>query len=364
MDELIEKLRILNSDTELMQGSKIPTLTEVFEYFMKYYKSDTIKTSTAAGYYSRYYNHVAPTLGDLPITKITTAMLQKLFITKLNNGLKFSFVNKLLYEVRVVFDLAVNNAIIDKNPCDGVFIKRVKQNYHANGNEEAHRFVEKWERDHLLELLRGTPYFLPVKVAMYTGMRAGEICALKRSDLDFDTGVIRVNHTLCKVYCIQTGEYEYNLTSPKTMASIREIPIHRNLIADLMVCKGHPATVWIGECESKLEMCRVDDFLFSSKEAPLMIATYLDKAIWNRQMAEYKVKVRESFVKGTETPEKPVPIRMHDLRATFATLLFQDVGDIKAVQKILGHTDANTTLNMYLKTHHEAKTDLINKLKI
>ncbi len=168
-----------------------------------------------------------------------------------------------------------------------------------------------------------------VLIAIYTGMRIGEICALKWEDIDFTRRLISVNKTLQRVY-IQKSKTKVIITPPKTKTSERKIPIPSNLYDELKnssIRYSKKAFVITGE-ENKYIEPRCFQY------------------VYKRVLNGAKVKYRN----------------FHCLRHTFATRCIRVGMDIKSLSEVLGHSDVNITLNRYVHSSYDSKKKFMEKL--
>jgi integrase len=176
---------------------------------------------------------------------------------------------------------------------------------------------------------------LALYTTLFTGLRAGEMCGLQFKDIDVERGYLSVTKIAYRVHAYSTikkdGEKatEVIIGPPKTKASIREIPLSKQLLFYYKaLCK----------------ICNPEFYIVSNAPTPLEPRTlryYLDKVL-----------------EATNLPD----IRLHDLRHTFATRCIAAGVDAKTVSVLLGHSNASTTLNIYTHVDEDAKTEAINKL--
>ena len=168
---------------------------------------------------------------------------------------------------------------------------------------------------------------LGVLISLYTGLRIGEVCALKWSDIDFEKKYIKVNHTLQRVY-VNKRETKVLYDRPKTKKSIRKIPMAKVLYEKLKeISKNYDneAFVLTGSTKRYYE--------------PLGYR-YIYRKILEKCDIEYK--------------------RYHQLRHTFATRCIKVGMDVKSLSEVLGHV--SITLNIYVHSSFETKNKFINKL--
>lgn len=157
---------------------------------------------------------------------------------------------------------------------------------------------------------------------IYTGLRRGELCALEWNDIDFESGLIHVNKSI---------EYMHNrphIKPPKTESGIRDIPILNKLYNPLKNAYDNKA--------------EDDIYVFGGKEP------YSDTMIKRRW---------EKYIKSVG-----LDITQHQLRHTYATLLYRSGIDAKTAQGLLGHADVQTTLNIYTDIAEDIKKISVDKL--
>lgn len=184
------------------------------------------------------------------------------------------------------------------------------------------------EQQKLLKVLyEGTDnYKKGIIVCLFTGLRLGEISALKWSNIDFETGTLLVNMTVQRIaaegYPTKTILYE---SPPKSDCSIREIPLSGDIIK---ILKSIP---------------RRGIYVLNA-DRPMEPRTY-----------ENKLK---SYLHEAGIP----PRNFHTLRHTFATNCIESGMDVKSLSEILGHADVQLTLNRYVHPTIETKRHHMNSL--
>lgn len=216
----------------------------------------------------------------------------------------------------LIFGYAENQDIIEKNPMKKVDSPKVpKRTVDALTDEEAVRFFVS---------LNGCDFEFRciLHILITTGLRRGECLGLQWQDIDFQKATLTVNRATT-----YTPEKGIVVAPPKTANSIRTIPLVPstvNLLKQLLRKQEqkHPSTLLQGS------------FVFSREGSPFEPR---DPSAITRHM--------KRFVRSAGLPD----VSPHDLRHTCASLLLASGADIKSVQEILGHADASTTLNFYVK---------------
>jgi integrase len=170
-----------------------------------------------------------------------------------------------------------------------------------------------------------------ILITLYTGMRIGEVCALKWSDIDVDEGVFRVGRTIQRIYIVD-GKKRYtqlNIGTAKTKNSEREIPIAKKLLKQFKGIK---------------KVANEDFYVLTNERKPTEPRTYRN--------------YYADLLRRLEIP----PIKFHGLRHTFATYCIEAGADVKTTSVILGHSNVSTTLNIYVHPDLNKKREVIDKI--
>lgn len=164
---------------------------------------------------------------------------------------------------------------------------------------------------------------------MELGLRIGEICGIQWGDFDLKLGTLIINRTVCRISC-GNGHTKVVIQTPKTRTSRREIPIPKQLIIMLKKLRGNASnTTW---------------FLSSNESKPTEPRCYR-KSI--------KTYLKQAAVRQ---------VRPHALRHTFATTCLQAGCDVKTLSELLGHANANITLQRYVHSDLTRKRREMNRI--
>ena len=275
----------------------------------------TVRESTLDSYRCLTNNQVKRFIGDKQLSSLTTAQLQKFYIKIKNEGrvkptregsyeLADSMVRKIHMMLHEALDTAVSERLIAKNPTIGTTIP--KNNYPEKqvlGDEQLENFLEAIKHEEYW-----SDFFY---VEVMTGLRRGEICGLKWSDIDFEDKKLRIERSVSvkKGGGVSIGE-------TKTQTGTRNIFMPPSVAQVLQKRKQTAITEWVFPA-------------FLNPEQPIHPAA-----------AYRKLKV---ILKHAELPM----LRFHDLRHTFATHAMKGGVDAKTLSGILGHTNASFTLDTY-----------------
>ncbi|HBB44573.1 MAG TPA: hypothetical protein DCZ34_00405 [Clostridiales bacterium] len=171
-------------------------------------------------------------------------------------------------------------------------------------------------------------YYFGILLSLYTGLRLGEVLALKWQNIDIKNKLIYVDKSVGTI-----SQNHKTLTiesSPKTQSSIREIPISKKLLDLIKVLRQNPKSDYV-------------------------IVSHNGKQIQSR-----------AYQKSFENLLKKLHIKhygFHSLRHTFATRLLENKVDIKTISELLGHSNPSITLNRYVHTNIENKRRAMQKIK-
>jgi integrase len=280
--------------------------------------------------YQTALKHILPKLGNIPLQKLTTEMIQTFYNSKIKEGQSASSVHAMHKIVHGALTYAVKTRLLPYNPSDNVSLPtRVKRKVKPMTLEQA---------QHLLHAAQGHHLEMLITLALTTGMRHGELIALRWEDIDFEQGSIYVHRT--EIYQGKAGFYE---KEPKTEAGERTIFISKTL------------------CE-KLKQHRIHQNEQRSKAGSKW--KNLDLVCCNRKGGFFLfVGVRASFYRLLDKAGLP-RMHIHDLRHHAATLMRSLGVDLKVVQEILGHADLDVTANIYSYTLPHMQKDAAKKMDI
>ena len=172
---------------------------------------------------------------------------------------------------------------------------------------------------------------LGVALALATGMRIGEVCALRWECIDIQRGLIHVNKTLQRIYTKENGigKSKVIVSAPKSLKSDRYLPLPQEYLS---IIKEHRAAPFA--------------YLLTGK---------VDKFIEPRTLRAYYDRLMEK--NGTRY------VTFHGLRHTFATRLVESGCDYKTISELLGHADINTTFRTYVHSDMDKKRQFVEKAR-
>lgn len=294
-----------------------------------------VKESTYGNYSALVHNYIIPKLGTIPLQELNEQCLQEFTLNLLTHGsirCDGGLSEKTVHDIWNVLKEALRKAYRQKLIDSADF----KVSFPSSCTKRSVAVLSDHEFERLSSYLasHSTARNLGVLLALYTGMRIGEVCALKWENIDLEEGLIHVQHTLQRIYVKR--QYERNLsyvtrTPPKSRSSIRSIPIASGM-----------TNLLLGFYEQN-QLC-ADDYLL----------TCSDRYIEPRNFENYYKKLLLHI--GITN------IRFHGLRHTFATRLIGQGADYKIVSELLGHKSVTTTLHLYVHPQISQKRRCIELL--
>lgn len=305
------------------------TIRELVESLIQFKEEGGEIERSTADYYRKDLRVICRYIGGIRVADLDIPTVQKWLASMSGDGLAPRSIAKPFRLLKQSMKYAMALDLVTKNPCDYCKPPKVSRKTVNVLSSEERRRMHQLVRDSL-----HVPICLAIEFALTTGMRRGEICGLRWSDLHED-GTISVNRAIGEV---RGGTY---VKSPKTRESLRTIPLEPGFFAQLCAM-------------------RKDAFNVAKK---------------------FKIQLGDPYILGTQEPEsKPyLPNRLtrefksfcdthdfdcgfHDLRHTFATMLISAGVDIRTVADYLGHANVAVTLNTYAEPETEAKWNALKKI--
>jgi integrase len=269
--------------------------------------------------------------------------------------LKTATIDNIHTVLHQVLELGVEDDYLRYNPSDNA-LKELKKAH--NNDSDKRRALTIPEQDLFENFLseqgqyhRWYPIFT---VLLWTGMRVGEITGLRWDDIDLEDETISVNHTL--VYYDKGGEERcgFSINTPKTKAGERTIPILPKVKEAFLMEKEYQKECGL-TCNAVVD--GYTDFIFINRFGGVQHQGTLNKAL-RRIIRDCNYDVLDKGEKEAITLPR---FSNHSLRHTFTTRMCEAGVNIKAMQDILGHADAETTMDIYAEaTKDLKKAELIN----
>ena len=301
---------------------KEKTINQITEEW-KEEKKKYVKKSTYAAYQLLIQNHIKPYFGDL--YEVNEEKVQQFVFDKLDAGLSEKTIRDIIIVLKMILKFGIKNGYLEYIQIDAKFpSKQEKKDLDVLSKADQKKFMEHLRNNFTFKNLG-------IFICLSTGMRIGEICGLRWCDVDTVEGVIKVRHTLQRIYIIEgeTRHTELLLDIPKTANSVRDIPMSSELLKML---------------KSLNKVVNENYYVISNDIKPIEPRTYRNY---------YK-----KLCKQLDIPE----LKFHGLRHSFATRCIESKADYKTVSVLLGHSNISTTLNLYVHPNKEQKKKTIDKM--
>lgn len=353
--QTLDELRAKEADVtrDILDGIQIEnnnlTINDMYYRWVQIKRG--LKDNTFTNYKYMYTQFVEQHFGNTKIKDLKRSDVRAFYNSLADErNLKTLTIDNIHTVLHQVLELAVDDEYLRYNPSDNA-LKELKK---ARNNDVTKRHALTLKEQELFEsfLRKQGQYhkWYPVFITMlWTGMRVGEITGLRWCDVDFETDTISVNHTL--VY-YSRGEnpdgLSFAVNTPKTRAGERLIPMLPKVKEALLMERKYQKECGI-ECTAVVD--GYTDFIFINRFGGTQHQGTLNKAL--RRIirdCNYEVLDKDQSGKAVTLP----PFSNHSLRHTFTTRMCEAGVNIKAMQDILGHSDVETTMDIYA----EATSDL------
>ena len=312
------KIEYLVSTNQYFKSVKSGKFGDVLDEWLALHK-ETVKASTLVRENSYITNHIKPYFKNMYVDKITLRQCQD-FTNKAFAAAPAAY-TQIIGIVKSVLDYALRLGMIESNPM--LYVIKPRKRVDVSETEKHGNFYTKDELKKFLAAAKdtGLKKYALFRLLSFSGMRIGECLALTWHDLNYKNNTIAINKTLARI------KDKLVIQTPKTKSSNRVISLETETIQVLKM--------WQLEQRKQLLKLGINSMnkqqlIFSNRENKYINSDMIRKAI--------KAIAKKAGIH---------PITTHGFRHTHATLLFASGMDIKQVQARLGHSNVQTTLNIY-----------------
>ena len=273
----------------------------------KEYKRPYVKRSTMAAYLLILENHILPCFRNSD--SLQEQAVQDFVLQKMKEGLSVKSIKDMLTVLKMVMKFGVKNEWMNHYEWDIKYPSIATSKNTEVLTVANHRKILSYIQDHFSFPSLG------IYISLCTGLRIGEICALKWKDINIPDGTITVSRTIERIYVIEGGKRhtELVINTPKTKNSCREIPMIKELASIIKSLK---------------KVVNEDFYVLTNNEHPTEPRTY--RNYYNNLMKKLAIP----------------KLKYHGLRHSFATRCIEAGCDYKTVSVLLGHSNISTTLNL------------------
>ena len=293
------------------------TLSEWMDYWLEVLERPHIKMTTYQLYVRNINKHLRPMLGCCLLKEMKSEDIQAA-VDQLKDSLAPNTLHGLCRQLRSIINSAVKNGLMIKSPYEGIRLpKFIQRKPRVLTTKEQVKLEESAIKEGNLEYL----------LDLYTGLRLGELCALRYRDIDFETNTLLVSHSVKRIS--KDGKSYLIVGDTKTECSMRIIPLPLFLIQMLKQRKE--------DIQAK-----DDDFIFSNSKGeagePRTLQTRLERLM------------KTLGIHG---------VHFHTLRHTFAMRCLEKGMGYKALSELLGHSSSQITINHYDNCTMESKIKIM-----
>ena len=319
------------------------------EQWLHNYALITVRESTYISYEGYVYNHINPMIGDIPLQKLTPPIVQNFYNDRILKGRKDGkggLSSKTMHNMHNMFHQAMEqakiNGLIMQNPTENALIPRQPK--------KEMRVLSVQEQMKLLSVVHMHRLGFAIKFDLATGLRIGELCALKWTDFDFYNKTVKVSRTLQRIKHNQLDREELdgseNMTlvvegPVKTNSGFREIPI--------------PDKIWL----ELMQHQQIQQHEYSRLGVPIVPDGYVFAMPLGTCVEPSTMRDALNFLLDAAGIEHA---NFHSLRHTFATRALEAGMPIKTLSDILGHSQVQITMDLYCHSSIDHMRDSMNAL--
>lgn len=323
---LVKKAELLRSRDPLPKSCA--AFGEWAENWRKNELCGRVKPSSYQTYLGILNRHLLPAFSHVSLHEITPEAIHEFVAALKDKGLAASTIKSIVRMLSSMLKCALESGMIRKNPC-----RRIKINSETAGNQ---RVLNHREQSAMVQSFQGdeaSTRNLPSLMSLYTGMRLGEICALRWQDIDWERNTATVQRTAQRLKTKGGGERKTALFvgSAKSASSVRVIPLPAFLMDALRRLKEESGD---------------SAYIFGQEDRPA------DPRTVQRQFQKLARRLR---IQGAH---------FHSLRHSFATRMLELGVDAKTVSVLLGHASVRTTLEIYAHSLVETQREAMERLAV
>ena len=309
----------LDEHSNILQAADI-MVDAWFDYWIDI-KKKTVRPNTVRNYTERYNRNIKGIIGKMLLSEVKPLHCQKIFSDMADEGYRTTTIYQTRIALFNMLEFAKENDVIRYNPCK----KSVKSDMGKPSQKK--EALTKDIQKVFLEYASGKSYENQYRFILQTGLRTGELVALKWEDIDFQNKTLKIQRSMEYRYSVG----EWRIGEPKSKSGYRTIPLTDEAIG---ILKRQ------NEKNKKIKVIPMEwsAFVFLCKKGtPVKNSTY-DTAL-------FKICDKAQIPRFS----------MHVLRHTFATRCIEGGMKPKTLQIILGHSNIGITMNLYVHTTEEEK---------
>ncbi len=327
-----EVMSTYQSDTakDIHTSGEVKLLCNLAEEWLRV-KHATVKESTYVRYRHLYEKHIDPSFGNEKLDTVDFQIIENYIRQQERTAEHEGLASKTIQDILSVYHLLVEYGVFKEYISPQYFQKIRKSHLSANAKLPVLLSHERCVLEKFV-LKNGDVRSLGIVIAMYTGLRIGELCALRWRNIDLKNGFMTINTTVQRLHdygAEAQSKTKVCISDPKTTSSYRTIPLTTFLIRELRKHISDP------------ENCVLTDAM--TPEEPRSYLYFYKRQLKLCGLPEYT---------------------FHAIRHTFATRCVEEGVDIKSLSEILGHSNVKITMNRYVHPSLESKRKQMERLAV
>ena len=317
-NEVRDKLSVLKTPKKSANSYCKMTVKELFSEWLQAVKLK-VKPSTYSCYSLKVNKHLLPEFGSMRFDKLNVSKLHDFIDRKTKDGLSPKYIGDIVIAFKSMAKY-VSKVHACNDPLDNVVLPKKERKSNTLLNDEQQRRL----CSSISDISDSTK--LGVMLSYYTGLRIGEVCGLKWSDIDLNANTLTVCRTVQRIYDGQGTKVVVG--SPKSKSSVRTIPLPEFIAEQLKVLRSGTS-----------------EYILSN-----------NGKVTEPRTLQYRFK---TLLKKADVPS----INFHSLRHMFATNCIRLGFDVKTLSEILGHSSVEVTLNRYVHSSLDRKKACMSMVK-
>lgn len=355
---LREKEKLIQADIDKGIDATLSdlTLNDMWDKYIGLNRS--LKQSTRNNYIYCYDHFVRNRLGKRKVKNIRYSDVFAFYNALLDEGMKINSLDSVHTLIHPALTLAVRDGVVANNVSSGVMAEMKK------GTEKTRKrhALTVDEQTLLMEFLMQSDtyrhWFPLIAFLLGTGCRIGEAVGITDDDIDFENGTVSINHAVS--YRRETdGKCRWSADTPKTESGTRTIPLF-GVVRDAL--KEEYLNRELLGLKSNMKIGEYADFVFLNRYGDVHNPMTVNRALKRIYTEANEWEKERAKAQGRQ----PVAIRhfsAHNLRHTFCTRLCEVESNLRLIMDIMGHTDIQTTMNIYNEIQDKKKKEAFDCLE-
>ncbi len=339
LDELREKEKAIERDR--VDGIKTrDARVSLNSYFQKWKLAKRgLKWNTRSNYIYMYNKFVERTMGRKRIADIKYTDIKRFFNDLVNRGVTVNTCGIIQNVLHQIFDMAEKDDAIRRNPTDNA-LRELRREF----PQVKKKALTPEEQRRFLQFIQGTEWYPVFSFMIKTGLRVGELSGLTWDDIDYQNNIIRIRRNLIYYKDAESGKMLRRINTTKTAAGFRELPLADD-VKEVLQEQREYGKICTAEVDG------VSGFIFGNRYGDTVGQATLNRAL--------KRIIRAANDEDTDVllPD----FSCHSLRHTYATNHARAGTDITTLMGLLGHSDMQTTVEIYTEAQLDMKQNAEKK---